>query len=160
MEVTIGRIVIFKLLAEQAEQINRRRTDVASISERMKNTGWSQHWHDGTQAHIGNQAFEGYEYPLIVTQVWSPGCVNGQVLLDGNDCLWVTSSTEGDQNGQWHWPVIEKSSVAPQRIPELDVIHKKLEELANSIADKSKPTGNDAEASAESNTVEEPPASV
>lgn len=35
-----------------------------------------------------------------------PG-INGQVFLDGNDTLWVTSADEGTEPGQWSWPVKE-----------------------------------------------------
>ena len=67
-------------------------------------------WPLGAQAHIGNSASEGQEFPMVVVRVWTdefgpgkPG-VNGQAFLDGNDALWVTSVGEGDGDGQWHWP--------------------------------------------------------
>ena len=109
MEATIGRIVIFKLSADYATQINRRRTTGASIAARIKNDSaeWKNHWPEGAQAHIGNEAHEGDDFPMMVTKVWSPGCVNGQVFLDGNDCLWVTSAMEGNGVGQWLWPVMK-----------------------------------------------------
>lgn len=34
----------------------------------------------------------------------NPSGVNGQVFLDGNDVLWVTSVVQGDKPGQWHEP--------------------------------------------------------
>jgi len=108
---SICRFLIFKITAEQAEQINRRRATNTSISERIRiNNPDSTHWPIGAQAHIGNVASEGDEYPLLVVRVWPnefadgrPG-VNGQVFLDGNDTLWVTSVGEGTENGTWHWP--------------------------------------------------------
>jgi hypothetical protein len=106
MKPSIGRIVIYKITDEQAKQINRRRTDGASIAERIK----SEKWPIGAQAHIGNSAYPGEGYPLIAVRIWpdeyGPGVsgVNGQVLLDANDVLWVTSVGEGNENGQWHWP--------------------------------------------------------
>jgi hypothetical protein len=106
LEPTIGRIVIFKLTEDQAWQINRRRTTGSAILERIKVDKWPL----GAQAHIGNYVSEGQEYPLLITRVWpdefgpgQPG-INGQVLLDGTDTLWVTSAVEGPENGQWHWP--------------------------------------------------------
>ncbi len=118
MQPTIGRTVIFKITEEQAEQINRRRTTGDKIAQRIKNNGqiahegglvWEQ-WPIGAQAHIGNSAYAGQEFPLVVVRVWpnefgagNPG-VNGQAFLDGNDSLWVTSAGEGTENGQWHWP--------------------------------------------------------
>jgi hypothetical protein len=63
----------------------------------------SSSWPIGAQAHIGNVVAAGNEFPMIVVAVWSDS-VNGQVFLDGNDCLWVTAVHEGTQNGQWDWP--------------------------------------------------------
>jgi len=110
MTPAIGRTVIFRLTADQAEQVNRRRTSGSSIAERIKEDKWPI----GSQAHIGNHASPGQEYPLVITAVWpdefGPGTfgVNGQAFLDGNDCLWVTSAKEGGAPGEWHWPVIVK----------------------------------------------------
>lgn len=98
---TIGRIVILKLSAQQAEGINRRRTNGASIAARMK----EEKWPEGAQAHIGNVAFEGAEYPMIVVSVFEGSCINGQVILDGSDTYWATSVYPGDSFGAWHWPV-------------------------------------------------------
>jgi len=106
MSPTTGRIVHFRLTSAQADQVNRRRTTGVAISDRIK----EQKWPLGAQAHIGNHASEGDILPLIVVRVWpdefgagKPG-VNGQVLLDGNDALWVTSAGEGECPGQWSWP--------------------------------------------------------
>ena len=109
MQPTIGRIVIYRLSENDASQINRRRTSGSSIAERIK----SEKWPLGAQAHIGNWTSADQEYPCTIVRVWpdefgkdQPG-VNGQVLLDGNDALWVTSIKEGTEPGQWHWPVKE-----------------------------------------------------
>ncbi len=112
MEITTGRIVLYKLTEQDAAEINRRRTTGGSISERIKNNGMElsqatnipDTWPLGTQAHIGNSATAGEQYPMVVTRVWSPGCVNGQVLLDGNDCFWATSVSEGTGERSWSWP--------------------------------------------------------
>jgi hypothetical protein len=48
----------------------------------------------------GNAANEGDVYPLLITRPWgdTPTSVcNGQVFLDGNDILWVTSRRQ-DEN--------------------------------------------------------------
>jgi hypothetical protein len=100
MEITIGRVVIYTLHEQDAEQINRRRTDGTSIADRIK----SEKWPIGAQAHIGNMVEAGQQFPMIVTKVWSPGYVNGQVFLDGNDCFWATSVTEGTGGHSWAWP--------------------------------------------------------
>jgi len=82
MKVTIGRIVHFRLSTDHADEINRRTT---------------------RGPHAGNVA-AGEVFPGIVTRVSSGGAVDGQVFLNGNDQLGVTSVTEGDQAGQWCWP--------------------------------------------------------
>jgi hypothetical protein len=119
---SIGRIVVYKLSAQDCEQINRRRTDGISISERMKTTlsvleadeGLADKiWPRGAQAHIGNLVVEGQALPMIITQVFIegepntlslPSSVNGQVFLDGNDVLWVRDAEQGNEIGMWHWP--------------------------------------------------------
>lgn len=110
-----GRIVHYKLSAQDAEQIMRRRTTGASIAERMRVQvspiecatpilGWPT----GAQAHIGNDVEEGNVFPMLITRTWGntpSAAVNGQVFLDGNDVFWATSRTVGDQPGQFAWPV-------------------------------------------------------
>lgn len=95
---TPGRIVEYTLTEQDADQINRRRKDAqANIAAgTVGNTGFS--------LHVGNSVSAGDTYPLVITRVWGStegSAVNGQVLLDGNDTLWVTSRTEGE--GEFHW---------------------------------------------------------
>jgi hypothetical protein len=112
MKVTIGRIVLYKLTEQNVAEITRRRTTGTSIAERIKEEKWPL----GAQAHIGNPLHVGQILPLTVCVVWpneyGPNYdgVNGQVLLDGNDTLWVTSIKEGTENGTWAWPVREDSA--------------------------------------------------
>lgn len=96
-----GRIVHYRLNADDAAQIMRRRTTGADIAARIP----SKEWPIGAQAHIGNTVAAGDYFPAIVVRVW-PGAtsVNLQVFLDGCDNYWATSRTEGDQDGQWCWP--------------------------------------------------------
>jgi hypothetical protein len=111
MEITAGRIVLYTLSADDATQINRRRTNSVSIAERLKHsppegstapTAWPR----GAQAHIGNETHEGDVVPMIVARVWPNDThgVNGQAFLDGNDTLWVTSVAEGTGPHTWAWP--------------------------------------------------------
>lgn len=108
MEVlTAGRIVNYVLSADNAKQVNRRR-DGYSLN---KQNGISE-VPEGAHIHVGNHASEGNQLPMIVVRVWEnefgegvPG-VNGQVFLDGNDQLWVTSVKFGEGPGTCHW--IEK----------------------------------------------------
>lgn len=105
MKPTIGRIVIYSVTEQDVIEINRRRTTGSLIAERIKkNTPDSSCWPLGAQAHIGNEIKLGDKYPMIITRIWSNNCVNGQVFLDGNDCLWVTSATLGDNPHEWNWP--------------------------------------------------------
>lgn len=81
MKYTIGQILYYCLTAQDAQRI----------------TGQRKSSYDTLR---GNPVREGDEYPLIVTRAWDErsyppsGAVNGQVLLDGNDSLWVTSVKE------------------------------------------------------------------
>lgn len=102
---TIGRIVRYKLTQEQADQVNRRRTDGASIADRIGQDKWPI----GAQAHIGNKVEQGDVFPMLVVRTWGNdenSAVNGQVFLDGNDVLWATSVVEGPHNGMFEWPKV------------------------------------------------------
>lgn len=132
MKPTIGRVVHFRLTAEQAKQINRLRVGSAeagiavppapfapfgSLPERL--------WPDGAVRHVGNSVGEGSVVPLIITTIWpdeykgegylahhGPGTkyesdfgINGQAILDGNDSLWVCSAPQHSTlPGCWFWP--------------------------------------------------------
>ena len=114
---TIGRIVHYRLKADDANQINQRRTTGKSIADRMGlGSGYYQEpaasddiraWPVGAQAHIGTSVAENDVFPMIITRIWgstATSAVNGQVFLDGNDVFWATSRTVGDQPGTFSWP--------------------------------------------------------
>ena len=106
---SIGRIVQYRLSAEDAAQINRRRTTSASIAQRMKygDDPQMKAWPAGAQAHIGNDAKEGDTFPMLITKVWGStpaDSVNGQVFLDGNDVFWATSVHVGEGPRTFSWP--------------------------------------------------------
>jgi hypothetical protein len=42
--------------------------------------------------------------PAIIVAVWGPVTVNLKVERDGEGELWVTSATEGTEEGNWEWP--------------------------------------------------------
>jgi len=105
MTLKIGRIVHYVVSESDAESINRRRTTIGAIAQRIE----SETWPLGAQAHVGNPVRAGEVYPLVVTRVWggtSESLVNGQLLLDGTDVLWLTSvGYNADRvRGTWHWP--------------------------------------------------------
>lgn len=97
---TIGRIVIYRLSGSDANEINRRRTTRTSIADRIK----AAIWPEGVQAHIGNPAMAGQEFPMIIVAIdpMSTG-IRGQVFLDGNDVLWIRAE-RGFNAGDWRWP--------------------------------------------------------
>jgi hypothetical protein len=105
---SVGRIVQYVLSEQDAAEINRRRTTGKAIADRIA----TEKWPLGAQAHIGNQARAGEVFPMVITKVWggSPvSSVNGQVLLDGNDCYWATSRDQVvadsvDKQGLWFEP--------------------------------------------------------
>lgn len=111
---SIGRIVHYRLSADDASQINRRRTSGVSIATRMKTFAQSPQdgtfvygWPEGAQAHIGNAVAEGDTFPMLITRVWGDNpssAVNGQAYLDGNDVLWVTSACVGSGPRTFSWP--------------------------------------------------------
>lgn len=101
MKPTRGRIVHYRFTSADADAINRRR----GPGRPSRIHGWPE----TAQAHVGNPVVAGRTAPMIIVCVFPneygagvPG-VNGQVLLDGNDSLWVTSIEEGDAPGQWSW---------------------------------------------------------
>jgi hypothetical protein len=94
---SIGRIVHYTLSEHDVTVINLRR----GASQILPETP------GGQIVLAGNGVHEGEVYPLIITRIWGsiPGsAVNGQVLLDGNDTLWVTSVAEGKGPCRWAWP--------------------------------------------------------
>lgn len=106
---TIGRIVHYRLSSDDADAINRRRTDGASIAQRMK--AEPAQWPAGAQAHIGTGVHAGDTFPMLITRVWGDNpssAVNGQCYLDGNDVLWVTSACVGDGPRTFSWPIAAK----------------------------------------------------
>ncbi len=87
MQPTVGRIVHYTISEQDVEEIARQRGHRRSPT-----------------SPVGNQMHAGEVMPMVVTAVWSEDCVNGQVLLDGNDSLWVTSVSEGEGEYSWCWP--------------------------------------------------------
>lgn len=85
-----GRIVEYTLDAHDVQRIVGRREDARTQASFI--------------LHAGNPVRPGDTYPLMITKVWGStggSAVNGQVMLDGNDTLWVTSVTEGE--GERHF---------------------------------------------------------
>lgn len=94
---TIGRIVHYRLSLDDITTINRRRTTSASVS---------------ATPTLGNPVNMGDVFPMLITRCWGTtpeSAVNGQVFLDGNDGVWVTSVMCGSGLGAFSWPTREAS---------------------------------------------------
>jgi len=98
---TPGRIVLYTLSKQDADAVNKRRADAQRhLQDHRENS-------NGVQIHVGNQLSEDDVYPMMIIRVWGPtatSCVNGQVFLDGNDLLWVTSVAVGIGPRTFAWP--------------------------------------------------------
>ncbi len=100
---TIGRIVLYTLRKSDADAINKRLKDAELAMSQHRTAS------NGVMVHVGNRASEGEKFPMIITKVWgdTEGAVfNGQVMLDGNHPLWVTSTRIGEPetHGECIWP--------------------------------------------------------
>lgn len=105
---TLGRVVHYSLSAQAAAEITRRRHHFR-LFNRKHQSGAEEGEFPGKSGHIGHvgsDVKEGDIFPAIVVRVHSATMINLQVLLDGNDTLWVTSPAQGDEPGTWKWPVI------------------------------------------------------
>lgn len=105
---TVGRIVLFKLSKADADEINKRRDDVAvyhkSYPELNVDTGF--------QVHVGSPAYAGQVLPMIIVAVWGETLVNGKVFLDGNDDFWALSIEKGEEDHRWDWMPFQKDQAA------------------------------------------------
>lgn len=81
---TIGRIVIYN--TTEKERLHMKSNSEAGIPQ-------------NSQLYL----------PAIIVAVWSDTCINIKVHIDGfGTDLWRTSVSQGDGEGQWNWPKIEK----------------------------------------------------
>jgi len=90
--VTLGRWVHYRLSEADVREIEHRR--VLARRHNKHSSRWP----------LGNDVVEGQEYAALVVAVHDGGTVNLRAVLDGEDDWWVTSRSEGDDNGCWHWP--------------------------------------------------------
>lgn len=109
---TMGRIVHYRLSAQDVAEIMRRRTSAHSIARRLNQpcaagTEEMTAWPAGAQAHIGNEVHEGEAFPMMIVRAHGTtptSCVNGQVFLDGTDVFWALSRNVGETPGTFFWP--------------------------------------------------------
>lgn len=90
-----GDIVLYRLTAADAANINRRRQDFHEKGSADSRSGFI--------GHFGNWVQEGEVLPAVVARVHAEATVtcNLRVLLDGNDVYWATSRAEGTDAGAW-----------------------------------------------------------
>lgn len=92
----VGMVGLYRLSGQDVEAINRRRDDARGSGIARQQSG--------VQVHFGNAATSGQVFPMVIVSVWgddAEALANGQVLLDGNDTLWVTSRHQGDEAGTY-----------------------------------------------------------
>jgi hypothetical protein len=90
--VTVGQMVLYTLSEGDAVEVNRRRAHATFHLNAHRERA------DGSQIHVGNEVAGGDVFPMVVVGVEGSGslaAVNGQVMLDGNDTLWVRLVREG-----------------------------------------------------------------
>lgn len=121
MNLTIGRIVHYRLSEIDAQDINRKRHSFLQYKREHP----AEDTNTGLTGHFGNQVSPGDIYPAMIVRVF-PGnphdVVNLQVHLDGNDLHWVTSRHHGGEDGEWNWPprVPEFQSVDPRTLADYE----------------------------------------
>lgn len=102
-------LVDYRLTADDATAINKHRSDALLAT--------ASNMFDGTQVHIGQAVKAGEDHAMLITRVVEAkdgGKVNGQVILDGNDSLFVAGAVEGTTNGRWRaGPMTPGRSAAP-----------------------------------------------
>jgi hypothetical protein len=79
----VGETVLYTLTEQDARQIAEQRPEHKTV---------------------GNKAEAGQVLPMTIVRCWGTtpeSSVNGQVLLDGNDSLWVTSRSAGEGPGRF-----------------------------------------------------------
>lgn len=92
---SIGRIVHYKLCQQDVDQIKAQRQP--KYHESMPGLIGPGNKVTKYYEKNGNSVSVGDVYPLVITRTWGTtetSSVNGQVLLDGNDTLWVTSVSQ------------------------------------------------------------------
>lgn len=101
---TACRFVLYSLRQDQADAINQRRAGARSHNA----AGVTLESQDlGAQIHHGNSVRAGDRFPMLIVRTWGDqpnSAVNGQVFLDGDDTLWVSSVQAGQDQGQFVWP--------------------------------------------------------
>lgn len=96
---SLGRTVHYVLTEQNAKEVNDRR--LKSQHRLIKTHPLA------LQPYKGNQAIAGQTCAMTIVRIWGTdphAAVNGQVLLDGDDSLWVTSVTVGEGPGHFSWP--------------------------------------------------------
>lgn len=78
-QVQLGDIVLYSVDAKMTDWMSQLRTQKVKL----------------------NMPAVGDLLPMIVTAVWEPGCISGNVFADGHYTRWVTSVYEGTEPNTW-----------------------------------------------------------
>lgn len=95
-KIAVCRTVLYTLSQDDVDKIRMRRGWGGATTGTM----------NPSSPYHGNDVEVGQSYPLIVTKVDGIH-VSGQVLLNGNDCMWANRVTEASElgvPGGWSWP--------------------------------------------------------
>ena len=92
--VRIGDVVQYHLRQDDVERINEQRRILCSYEDdygRIRTT----------TAFYGNPVETRKPVSLFVTSISDTGLLNGQLILDGNDRLYISLASYGGGPGEW-----------------------------------------------------------
>lgn len=93
---SVGQIVLYHLTDGDVAAINSARFPTVGFAQRILGIMAAP------SGKVGSPVATGAVYPMVVTAIRPlDQSVNGQVILDGNDNLWVNNIREGFGNGNW-----------------------------------------------------------
>lgn len=92
---TPGQNVLYKLSDEDAQKVNSRREYVKQNPKIVE---------AGVRPLVESRVRPGDEFPMLITYIWNKGedsLVNGHVMLEANDCLWVDRVKQGNGKSEF-----------------------------------------------------------
>jgi hypothetical protein len=93
VDITIGRIVHYRLADKDVTAIQRQR-------DLLREHGFNFNADTPRQGEV---------YPAISVKTFGPKTASLQVLLDGPDNIWVQGAEEGKAEGQYLWPEMSQA---------------------------------------------------
>lgn len=102
----IGAVVQYILSEQDCAAINRQRRTASDVNYLPIKLGEPIKTEENFRLYSGNAVQPGQVVAMVIVAVWGPSatsCVNGQVLLDGNDSFWALSRNRGTNHMNWNW---------------------------------------------------------